>query len=129
MSPAELLAELHRRGIAVHRTDDDHLRLTGPAEAALTPALRAEVEAQREALVTLLAPPLSGSGDGASAAAPDAPSAGASALPGWLLAGALAAVAAALGATYWVTRPAAPAPQVPSPAPLPAGWPYGGQSW
>ena len=128
MTPTELLAELHRRGIAVHRSDDDHLRLTAPAEAALTPALRAEVEAQREALVTLLAPPLSGSGDGTTAAAPDAQETGASALPGWLW-GALALVVAVAGATYWFTRPAAPAPQVPSPAPLPAGWPYGGQSW
>jgi hypothetical protein len=137
MTPTELLAELHRREIAVHVTDDGHLRLTGPAEAALTPALRAEVEAQHQALVTLLAPPQGGSGDARTVARPSLrdpavsapPADGTSAVPGWLPWVGLAVVAAILGAAYLLGRPDAPAPPAPSPASAYAGWPYGGQSW
>jgi hypothetical protein len=137
MTPTELLAELHQRGISLRVTDDGHLRLTGPAEAALTPALRAEAETARQALAALLTPEVGGSGEFATAvhpALPDTdalalPADGRQGLPGWLLWAGLAVVAAILGAAYLLGRQAAPAAKAPSSAPLPATWPYSGQSW
>lgn len=137
MTPTELLAELHRRGISVHLTDAGHLRLTGPTEAALTPALLDEVKAQRRELVALLVAENGGpidAGSGARPVSPDTPAAaappvGASGLLGWLLWAGLAAVGVVLGAGYLVGRAAASAPEAPSPAPMAAAWPYRGQSW
>jgi hypothetical protein len=123
----------------VHLTGDGHLRLTGSTEAALTPALRGEVEAARQELVALLASEVGRPADAATGAHPvlldpAAPATtsladNSSGLPGWLVWGGLAVVVAALGAAYLLGRAAASAPEAPSPAPLPAAWPYGGQSW
>ena len=137
MTPRELLAELHRRGISVHVTDDGHVRLTGPVEAALTPALRSEVVSQRQGLVLLLGAEDGGPADAATVerpVSPDTPAAaappgGSSGLLGWLLWGGLAALGVGLGAAHLLGRPAASAPAAPSPAPLPGGWPYTGQRW
>ena len=141
MTPTQLLAELHRRGINVRVTGDGRLRLTGTTEAALTPALRNEVEAARQELVALLASEVGRPAEAASGAHPvlldpalpaNTPSAdNSSGLPGWLVWGGLAvAVGVVLGAAYLLGRPAAAAPEAPSPAPLPTAWPYNGwQSW
>jgi hypothetical protein len=138
VTPAELLAELHQRGIEVHLTSDGHLRLTGPAQAALTPALRGDVATQRPALVALLAPEVAEPADAGTDARPVSqdraesalPAEGSSGAPGWLLWGGLAVVVVVLGAAYRLARPApAPAPEAPSPAALPATWPYSGQRW
>ena len=137
MTPTQLLAELHRRGIRVRVTGDGRLRLTGPTEAAITPALRDEVVSQRQGLVALLAAEVGGPIDAATGArpvSPDTPAAaappvGASGLRRWLLWGGLAVVGVVLGAAYLVGRGAASAPEAPSPAPVPAAWPYRGQSW
>ena len=136
MTPGELLAELHQRGITVDVADDGHLRLTGPAEAALTPALRDEVVARRLALVALLGPAIVGQTEAGTAvrpvpldtAASAPPAGGSSGLPGWLRWCGLAVVAI-VGVVYLVGRAAAPAPEAAAPAPLPATWPYSGQSW
>jgi TubC N-terminal docking domain len=131
----ELLAELHRRGITVGATGDGRLRLTGPAEAALTPALRRNVEALRRELVALLAAEVGGPTDAATAArppdaaAPVLPAQGSSELSGSFVWSGLAVVVAVLGAAYLIGRTsAAPAPEAPPPAPMSA-WPYSGQSW
>lgn len=119
MTPTELLAELHRRGITVRATGDGHLRLTGASEAALTPALRRDVEAQRLELVALLAP------EGSERTAP--PGEGSSEVPDWLAWGGIAALVAVV-VVYLIGRPsAAPPPEAPPP---PVGWSYDGwQSW
>jgi hypothetical protein len=139
VTPTELLAELHRRGIAVRATRDGHLRLTGASEAALTPALRRDVEAQRSDLVALLAREGSGPTDAGTAMRPlpqdtaapapppvdrlpgsertAPPAEGSSEVPGWLAWGGIAALTAAvLGVVYLIGRPsAAPQPEAPPP--------------
>ncbi len=152
MSPADLLAELHGRGIAVRATSDGHLRLTGAAEAALTPALRRAVAAQRPELVALLATEGSGRAGAASALHPLPPDAAAprpqpadqhpsgeqtappgearSRVSGWLGWGLAGLAAAALAVAYLIGRPSEAAQdEAPAPSPVP-GWPYTGwQSW
>ena len=57
MTASDLLERLLERGISLSATADGRLRLTGGSEAALTPQLRGEVQAQRAELLTLLTTP------------------------------------------------------------------------
>ena len=123
MNAADLLAELGRQGIAVAATPDRHLRLTGSSEAALTPELRAAVEAARAALLVLLA----ASADGVSGATTASRSTDPSGVPdgfGWAVGGATVVVLIGAAYVFWRTSQAPARPTPPS-ALLPrGGWPY-----